>query len=191
MEASILLFFQDHVRCGFLTPIMEVFTWLVGFKGVFVIALALLLIVIKKTRWVGISVATAVALSGLFTNLIIKKIVDRPRPFTEIPGLTPISEYPTDGSFPSGHTSLAFCLATVLLLTLPWIIEKKKAHRLGALFLVIALVVGVSRLYLGVHYPTDVFCGILLGIAYGIAAAAIVGAIKKRVMNPSKEEDSQ
>jgi len=190
MEAGILLFFQDNVRCGVLTPIMQAFTMIAGFKGAIVILLSIILIIFKKTRWVGITVSSAIALSGIFTNLILKHIVNRPRPFTQIAGLTPVGDKPTDASFPSGHTSLGFCIATALVLTLPWIIEKKKAYCLGALFVFIATMIAVSRLYLGVHYPTDVFCGILLGIVYGIAAKAIVGAIKKR-MEKSKEGDSQ
>ncbi len=189
MDESILLFLQDNVRCDFLTPIMKVVTVLAGYGGAFFIAMGLMVGIIKKTRWVGITFLTSMALSGIFTNLLLKKIVNRPRPYTMITGLEPVGDRPTDASFPSGHTAVAFCVATVMVLTLPWIIEKTKAHLIGALFVVLALVISFSRLYLGVHYPTDVFCGIMLGITYGVVATMIVRAIKKRIEKP-KEEDS-
>lgn len=182
MDESILLFLQDNVRNAVLTPVMEGISMLGDFKGAIWIALALILIAVKKTRWVGISLGTALSLSGIITNLIIKHLVNRPRPYTMIEGLVPEGKIPSDASFPSGHTALGFVVATVFLLTLPWIMEKKRAMVISVIFIVLAVLVGFSRLYLGVHYPTDVLAGMLLGIVYGIVAKMVVGKIRERFL---------
>ena len=179
-EDSILLFLQDNVRNGFLTPVMKAFSFIGDNKGLVWILIALLLVIIKKTRWVGIGVGGALALSGIFTNLIIKRIVQRERPYVMIPGLTPEGEIPTDASFPSGHASAGMAAAVAFFIVLQWIMEKKKAHVLGAMIIAVSACICFSRLYLGVHYPTDVLCGLLLGIIYGIISGKVVGLIRRR-----------
>ena len=170
-----------------MTPVMKVISMLGGYGGAFWIGLAVTMIVLKRTRWVGIAMGTSMALSGIITNLILKKIMNRPRPFDSIQGLVPEGTRPTDASFPSGHAALGCAVATVMVLTLPWIIEKKRAHQIAAVFIVVAVLLSFSRLYLGVHYPTDVLVGMLLGVVYGIVAKVVIGKIRERF---SRTDDS-
>jgi undecaprenyl-diphosphatase len=90
---------------------------------------------------------------------VIKPIAARPRPFTAITSARVVGGYPPTLSFPSGHAALSFAAATVLAFALP---------RWRALWFAIATVIAVSRVYIGVHYPLDVVCGMLLGLAVGI-----------------------
>jgi undecaprenyl-diphosphatase len=101
--------------------------------------------------------------SGLLGDFIkgyLKKAVMRPRPFLEIPALEPLIKRPKGFSFPSGHTTLAFAVAFIISRILP------KRYSIPA-FLMAALV-AFSRLYLGVHYPTDILGGICIGYVAGM-----------------------
>ena len=181
IDGDILLFIQEHVRNDFLTPIMKTITVISGFGGLFWIMMALTMLVIKRTRKPGICVSCSLALSGIFTNAMIKLLVDRVRPYDTIDGLTILVDRPTDSSFPSGHTSIAFAAAVALCLSLPLIMKKTIAHRIGVLFVVLAACIALSRLYVGVHYPSDVLAGILLGIVYGLAGTAAGKRIVKKL----------
>ena len=97
---------------------------------------------------------------GDFIKGYLKKAVMRPRPFLEIPTLEPLIKRPKGFSFPSGHTTLAFAVAFIISRILP------KRYSIPA-FLMAALV-AFSRLYLGVHYPTDILGGICIGYVAGM-----------------------
>ena len=189
MEESFLLFLQEYVRFDWLTPIMKGLSFLGDYGGACWIVLTLLMMIWKKTRWVGFTMGVSLALSGIFTNLVIKNLFFRDRPYEVNPDIEPLGNIPSDTSFPSGHASVVFALATVLCLTLPWIMEKKKAIIVSALFVVLAVLLAFSRLYLGVHFPTDVLVGALLGIVYGIVARAIIGPVKKKFDNGTRSAD--
>ncbi len=163
-EAEFLLFLQEHIRCGFLTVIMKAFTYM-GNYGILWYVLCLALTVNKKTRKLGIMCWAVLLLNFLICNVLIKGNVGRTRPFEAIDGLTYLIGKPVDSSFPSGHTSSAFSLATVIALFV-----SRDKRWIGILSLVTAAMIGFSRLYLGVHYPTDVICGMILGIIFGISA---------------------
>ena len=94
----------------------------------------------------------------------IKNIICRPRPFVTYPDLTVNGITPTGFSFPSGHTTSSFAAAAVI------IIRKEKFAVFTA---VLAFLIAFSRLYNCVHYPTDVLCGAVLGIALAIITCLI------------------
>ncbi|MBO4395664.1 MAG: phosphatase PAP2 family protein [Eubacterium sp.] len=188
IEGSILLFIQNNIRNEYLTPVMKAVTLTGDFKGLFWIVISTVLLIIKQTRKVGICVAISLAFSGVFTNLIIKNLVSRIRPYEMIDGLTTVIEKPTDTSFPSGHSSLGFAAAVALLLSLSMIVKKKTAYIIGISVLIFVSIVAFSRLYLGVHFPTDVICGALLGIAYGFAGTALGKLLIKKIY---REESGQ
>ena len=149
---------------GWLNYIMEGITY-IGEFGLAVIVTALVLFIIKKTRTAGFEMAVAILFNILLVNVILKYSVNRPRPWTEYEGF--ISFYkqfgirrPSDSSFPSGHTAICFCGAVALLFSY-------KAKAVPAI--VIAFLVALSRVYLCLHYPTDVLGGMLIGSACGVA----------------------
>ena len=181
LDGNILLFIQDNIRNSILEPIMKGITFIGSNGGIIWIVLCLTLLIIPKTRRVGAASTIAITLSGIFSNLILKNLVNRVRPYVDVDGLKPVGELPSDSSFPSGHSSVAFAAAVAIFIALPWIMEKKKAHVIGVLFIVLASLIALSRLYLGMHYPTDVLAGVVLGIIYGICGSMIARLIFKKL----------
>ena len=148
---------------GCRTPFFDKFFSLIthlGDHGLFCIALALVLLCIPRTRRLGLCVAIALLLDLLLVNIIIKPLVDRPRPY-ELQPFELLISAPRESSFPSGHAAAAFAAVTALTLN-----RSKLAIPMG----ILAAIISFSRLYLYVHYPTDVFAGILTGILCGLLA---------------------
>lgn len=143
-----------------------------GDAGILWIILGLVLTIVKKTRKIGITMLGALVLSLIFTNGIIKVIVDRPRPFTYVDGINLLIAKPIDASFPSGHSSASMAAAISL-----FIYNKKW----GTVAVVVALLIAFSRLYLFVHFPTDVLCGLILGIIYAIGSYFIVKKVFEKI----------
>ena len=168
-DLPILDWMAEHLRCGFLDKVMPWITKL-GDGGIFWILIAVVLICIPKYRKAGLSMGLALLMGLLVCNLTLKPLVGRIRPYEyqlEHFGLTiePLIAHPSDFSFPSGHTIASFEGATALML---------HNKRLGIPAMVIAIAVAFSRLYLYVHYPTDVLTSIILGVCFGIIATVLV-----------------
>ena len=162
MDGAALLFIQQNIRTPLLTPLMRGVS-ILGDYGIFWIVLTLILLMFRKTRRAGLCSAAALVLSLVLNNLILKPLVMRTRPYEVIAGLEILTGRPIDFSFPSGHAGASFASATALARTLPrpW----------GILLLVLAGLIALSRLYVGVHYPTDVLAGVTDGIFLGLLAA--------------------
>ena len=154
MEADILLWIQNNIRNEVLTPIFKFITTL-GNAGVIWIVLSVGLLIPKKTRRVGVLALVSLLFSALINNVILKNVVARTRPYDVIEGLTSLVGAQKDYSFPSGHTGSAFAAAVVMVRGLP--------KKFGIPILVFACLMGLSRLYVGVHYPSDVLTGVLIG----------------------------
>jgi undecaprenyl-diphosphatase len=118
-----------------------------------------------------LAVTTAAMLVTLF-----KDLTDRARPPVADAGIDPIGIVPASSSFPSGHAATAFAAAVAVALVYP---------RLGRPLLALAVVIAVSRVYLGVHYVLDVAAGTLLGIAVGLAAGWFIRAVAPRPTGPA------
>lgn len=137
-----------------------------GDGGILWIALAILLLCLPKYRQTGLAMGIALLMGLLVCNLCLKPWVGRLRPFDYqlqhygrvIPLLI---KAPTDFSFPSGHTIASFEAATVLLL---------RHKKWGIAAMVLAALIAFSRLYLYVHFPTDVLVSVALGIGFGFGA---------------------
>lgn len=170
-DSNILLFIQEHIRMPVLTPVVTLITGL-GNAGIIWVLLSLLLLISPKTRTIGVMSIFALLGSLLFNNILLKNLVHRTRPYDMINGLVPLVKKPSDFSFPSGHTGSSFASACVLYRRLP-----KKA---GIPAVVLAVLIGLSRLYVGVHYPSDVFVGMLIGIAVSFLGEWIVKALQSR-----------
>ncbi len=155
LDQSILLTIQEYLRTPILTFIFIMFTTL-GNSGVIWILISMGLLIFKKTRKVGIISLCALCGSGIINNGILKHLVGRVRPFDVIWGLNVLIPKPNDFSFPSGHTASSFAAASILFRKLP--------KKYGIPAIILASMISFSRLYVGVHYPSDVLFGMVIGI---------------------------
>ncbi len=154
MEASILLFIQEFIRNDIFTPIMVFITHLGDFGMIWII-LTVIFLFFNKTRKIAYMMICALLLSLLINNGILKNSFLRIRPYETIEGLTRLIEAQSDFSFPSGHSASSFAGAVV--------IYKMVDKKYGIIAIILASLIAFSRLYVGVHYPTDVLVGILSG----------------------------
>ena len=168
-DLPILDWIAAHLHCPFLDAVMPVITAL-GNGGIFWIALAVLLIIIPKYRKAGLSMGLALLMGLLVCNLTLKPLVARIRPYDY--QLTHFGKTvslliatPHDYSFPSGHTIASFEGATALLLY---------DRKLGIPAMVLAVLIAFSRLYLYVHYPTDVLASVGLGVGFAFLGSFLV-----------------
>ncbi len=155
-----------------------------GKSGWFFILLGFVFLLFARTRREGLAVAIALLIGALITNIILKNAVGRVRPFNR--GTEQFNEWwiaagsnPEDSaSFPSGHTTAAFAFGTAFT-----IIADK---RYGWTALLFAFLMAFSRIYLIVHYPTDVLAGIIIGTAAGLTGAALSKLIYKKARGKFK-----
>lgn len=144
-----------------------------GSGGILWIALILWVLLVKKEKKRGIIAILALLLCLVIGNGLLKNLVQRPRPFSYLPNLTLLIAPPQDYSFPSGHTMSSFAAAYALSLG--------QSTRKKVLLYVLAAAMAFSRLYLYVHFPTDILAGVVLGLAMGVLAKKVVyDAEKKR-----------
>ena len=172
LDGSALLWIQEHLRVPWLNGAVSVYTSL-GNAGLLFLAAALLLLFFPKTRRSGIAALLAVVIGFVCTNLLLKNLVARPRPWLDVAGLTFLVTENDPNSFPSGHTCAAFAFAVGVWRTAP-------KRWMGWAALVMAVLMGLSRLYVGVHYPSDVLAGALVGALAGLAAAWTVSRSGRR-----------
>ena len=163
-DLPILDWIAEHLWCPFGDAVMPLITHL-GDGGILWIGLALLFLCLPKYRQTGFAMALALLTGLLVCNLWLKPVIGRLRPFEyqQMYGrvITLLIAAPTDPSFPSGHTIASFEAATVLLLR----------HRKWSIpAMLLAVLIAFSRLYLYVHYPTDVLAAMVLGTAIAFAA---------------------
>ena len=167
-EASLLLWIQEHLRNAILDPIMTTITQF-GDGGIFWIILAVLMLCIPKTRRTGLACAVSMIFGLILTNLLLKNLVGRIRPYDLIDGLTVLVGKPDDWSFPSGHTTNSFAAAWVMFTMLP--------RKYGVPALILAILIAFSRMYVGVHYPTDILGGVIVGCFAAWSARMTVGKV--------------
>ena len=171
MELAILDFIQSNLRSGIMDSVMTFITGL-GDSGKIWIACTILLLLIPKTRKAGLAMGIALALEIVCCNVILKPFVARIRPCDVNTAVQLLIERPLDYSFPSGHTASSFAAASALYF------GRKKLWIPAA---VLAGLIGFSRLYLYVHYPTDVLAGALIGIMMGWLGSVLANAISARL----------
>ena len=163
MELAILNGIQ-HMRSDFLDRVMMLISW-TGNHGTVWILLAVFLLLLKGQRMHGMSTACGLILDLGICNLTLKPLIGRVRPFTVNPAVELLVAPPLDASFPSGHTAVSFAAVFAL---------KASGSPLWKPALVWAILMSFSRLYLYVHWPTDVLGGILVGAAAGWLGAKLI-----------------
>ena len=171
-DLPILDWIAANLWCPVLDVAMPIIT-LLGDAGIFWIAVSVLFMISKKYRKTGIGMMLALLMGLLVCNIWLKPTVARMRPYDfqmeyflkEIPLLAGAMH---DFSFPSGHTIASFEAAVVIFL------NNKK---LGIAAMILACLIAFSRLYLYVHYPTDVICSVILGTAFAFLGNFLAGKI--------------
>lgn len=170
LEGPVLLWIQEYIRNDFLTPAVTFITHL-GDGGFIWLLLTALFLIFARTRRTGVLLTFSLLLNFLVNNVFLKNLVARTRPYEAVEGLHRIIEAQSDFSFPSGHTGCSFAAAVVLLVMCP--------RKVGIPAMSLAVFITLSRLYVGVHFPTDVLGGALIGTA----AALVVCWIYKKKWN--------
>ena len=155
LDGKILLLIQEFLRFDWLSKLMKVITML-GDAGVIWIILAFILLCTKKYRKTGTVMAVALVTGYMITNLFLKNLVMRPRPYEVVEGLESVIGVVKGSSFPSGHTTSSIAAGFVMF--------QNMKNYVGILSFSLAILISFSRLYLGVHYPTDVLMGVVVGI---------------------------
>lgn len=172
MDGNILLWIQEYLRNDFLSSILIFITHL-GDQGRIWIFLSLALLISPRTRKVGFMCICALLGSLLINNMILKNLVGRVRPYEVVEGLRLLIEKQHDWSFPSGHTASSFAAAVVIVRNLPkWF---------GIPLMILAVLIAFSRLYVGVHYPTDVLVGLISGTAIAVLTQFLMEHMHKPV----------
>ena len=174
-DLPILDWIQAHLQSGFMDKFMPFITKF-GDHGLFWMIVAAVLFIIPKTRKTGLGMAIAMMIGLLVCNVTLKPLVGRIRPYdlqAEL-GITIqlLGERMHDFSFPSGHTIASFEAAVVML---------KNSKKLGIPAMILAVLITFSRLYLYVHYPTDVIASIILGTLFALIGNALAGLIAPKL----------
>ena len=173
-DLPILDWIQANLQSPLMDKIMPIIT-LFGDGGVFWIAFAVLLICIPKTRRIGLGMGFALLMGLVVCNITIKPLVGRIRPYDlqEQLGvvINLLVDRQHDYSFPSGHTIASFEASVVLL---------KNNKLLGVPAFILAIAIAFSRLYLYVHYPTDVLVSVVLGTIFAFLGDALAKKIPVR-----------
>lgn len=168
LDLAILDFIQNTFRCDFLDTVVPYITSTAD-KGLIWIVLAVVLLCFKKTRKTGLMVGVALLLGLILGNGVMKNLFARTRPY-DMPGveIDLLVKRLSDFSFPSGHTLASFEGAMVIMM---------RHKKYGIPALVFAIIIALTRLYLYVHFPTDVLAGALLGTLFAFIAVKLVDKV--------------
>ena len=168
VDLTAVRFVREYLSNGFFDFIMPVVT-LLGENGIFWIVVTVLMLVFRKTRKAGFVMALSLITGLVIVNLGIKPLVNRPRPYEVDRGVSLLINKLGDGSFPSGHATCCFECAMSL-----WLCKYKKC---AVAAFAASVLVAFSRVYLYVHYPSDVLVGAALGMIFAIFSCYAVNRI--------------
>lgn len=170
-DTVVMTFIQEHFHNPVSDALFPLITYL-GEAGVVWIALSLVLLCFQKYRKCGVLMLLAMLEAFLTGELLLKNLVCRPRPCQEFPNYVQmLVPPPSSFSFPSGHSSSSLAAATVLFL---------HSKKLGCAAYFLALLIVFSRVFLFVHYPTDVLAGMAFGIFFGVLTVSLCKGLTKK-----------
>ena len=156
-DVNIAEFFAHSQMSPFLDKVM-IFITSLGDTGIFWIVCGVILLIFKKTRTSGVALLFSLSIAFLLSQFVLKELVSRPRPFEAIEGIELLIGIPHGSSFPSSHATTSFASAMSLFCF-------NKIY--GTVALVLAALIAFSRVYLCVHFLSDVIFGAILGITLG------------------------
>ena len=174
-DLPVLDWIQANMQSGFMDKFMPFIT-VFGDAGIFWMICAALMLIFPKTRRIGLGMALAMVMGLVVCNMTLKPLVARIRPYdlqAELGvAIKLLCEAQHDFSFPSGHTIASFEAAVVLL---------KNSKKMGIPAMILAVLISFSRLYLYVHYPTDVLTSIVLGTLFALIGDAIATKVAPKL----------
>lgn len=161
-------------RTAVLNSFFLALTKIAGSYGQLWVIVAALLLIFKKTRRTGVAVLVAYAAVYLLGQYVLKNLISRPRPCQIDQAFELLVSRPSSSSFPSTHSAWAFAAATAIFIP----------HRkLGVAAYIVAALIAFSRLYMFLHFPTDVLAGMVMGIGLGVFAHWITARVWRRFEN--------
>ena len=174
-DLPVLDWIQANMQSGFMDKFMPFIT-VFGDAGIFWMICAALMLIFPKTRRIGLGMALAMVMGLVVCNMTLKPLVARIRPYdlqAEL-GVTIklLCEAQHDFAFPSGHTIASFEAAVVIL---------KNSKKMGIPAMILAVLISFSRLYLYVHYPTDVIASVILGTLFALIGDAIAAKVAPKL----------
>ena len=161
-----LVWIAENIRCAVLDPFMKLYTQL-GNTGMLFIVLGVLMLFFKQTRKAGASALCAMLIGLIAVNFTIKPLVSRPRPWLVMENFVNLVPEHDPNSFPSGHTNAAFAFAIGVCAA-----GSRRWMKIAAVCMAGGM--GLSRLYVGVHFPSDVLMGAVIGSLCGLAGAWVI-----------------
>lgn len=173
IDINILNFIRENFSNPVMDKLMIIITSL-GNVGFIWIAIGVILLAQKKYRKVGFILLIALLINSIIGEGIIKNVIQRPRAFITYPDISIIINPPTSFSFPSGHTASSFAAAVVIGYYI------KNWRGIAYTF---ASLIAFSRLYLFVHYPSDILGGILLGVTCALLTIKLLNNVSLRKDN--------
>ena len=176
IDDVILMFIQNNMRNEFMDSLMTIVTTL-GNGGFIWFVIAVILLFLKQYRKYGLIIIAALILCGLIGNVCLKNLVGRLRPCDVNTSIELLIARPIDFSFPSGHAMTSFAPAILLIFM---------NRKIGVIALVLASVITFSRLYLYVHYPSDVIAGAAIGSGLSLVLVKIL-IYKNNIQNVYKQ----
>lgn len=164
---------NNKLNNKFLDKFMLIFTNFGGVIFTTCFTLVLILLGKGKARFVGLQIGMTLIISQTITYSL-KALLGRDRPYDILKNLNTFDIILKDHSFPSGHTSASFAIATAIAFNMP---------EIAIIVYLIALTIGISRIYLGVHYPTDVVAGIVVGIGSAVISHVFLLDFIEKIMD--------
>jgi len=162
--------------------LFKIITHLGDYGCIWILAVAAMFI-LKRTRKDAADTAVGMIITIIISNLILKPIFSRMRPYEVISGLTALIKQPSDASFPSGHAAFAFAAA--------YGIWKSTAKKFGVPALILAVLISLSRIWVGVHFPSDVICGAAIGLICAYAARRRMEKLRRLKKEAEEKEKGE